>query len=220
MDPPDTTAYFVQTSSLESHPQIACKATAHSNSTVPQAPWNYSTTPALLIHECRSCQLSFPLQMKLFKHLEIHRSHADDPPASAQATSVTAEDTDLPEKVLSAPLLGIGTGMGYHGYTYAIAPIQLSRSAKAESCCLDTGCSALLIDREFLKKQDPSASIRTMATPLRINGVSRNQHTTSEYVVYTLQILGQDEYGPAEALITRELHIVDKLEANMLIGTD
>ena len=59
-----------------------------------------------------------------------------------------------------------------------------------------------------------------MATPLRINGISGNQHTTSEYVVATLRILGQDEYGPAEALITRELHIVDKLEANMLIGTD
>src|SRR5438477_8984526 len=221
MDPPDTTAYFVQTSSLESRPQVACKATAHSNSTVPQAPRNYSTTPAPLIHECRSCQLLFPSRTKLFKHLEIHRSHADDPPVSAQATSVTTEDaTDLPEKVSSAPPLGIGTGMGYRGYTYAIAPIQLSRSAKAESCCLDTGCSASLIDREFLKKQDPSASIRTMATPLRINGISGNQHTTSEYVVATLRILGQDEYGPAEALITRELHIVDKLEANMLIGTD
>src|SRR5438045_7312737 len=56
-----------------------------------------------------------------------------------------------------------------------------------------------------------------MATPLRINGISGNQHTTSEYVVATLRILGQDEYGPAEALITRELHIVDKLEANMLL---
>ena len=203
MDPPDTTAYFVQTSSLESRPQVACKATAHSNSTVPQAPRNYSTTPAPLIHECRSCQLLFPSRTKLFKHLEIHRSHADDPPVSAQATSVTTEDaTDLPEKVSSAPPLGIGTGMGYRGYTYAIAPIRLSRSAKAESCCLDTGCSASLIDREFLKKQDPSASIRTMATPLRINGISGNQHTTSEYIVATLRILGQDEYGPAEALIT------------------
>ena len=41
-----------------------------------------------------------------------------------------------------------------------------------------------------------------MATPLRINGISGNQHTTSEYVVATLRILGQDDYGPAEALIT------------------
>src|SRR5436190_8957021 len=59
-----------------------------------------------------------------------------------------------------------------------------------------------------------------MATPLRINGISGNQHTTSEYVVATLRIPGQDKNGPAEAVITRELHIVDKLEANMLIGMD
>ena len=59
-----------------------------------------------------------------------------------------------------------------------------------------------------------------MATPLKIKGISGNQYTTSEYVVATLRIHGQDKDSPVEAVITRELHVVDNLETNILIGTD
>jgi hypothetical protein len=59
-----------------------------------------------------------------------------------------------------------------------------------------------------------------MASPLKINGIAGNQHTSAEYVIATLQILGTDKDGSAEAVITRELHIVDHLDANILIGTD
>ena len=78
------------------------------------------------------------------------------------------------EKISDAPPIGIGTGMGYRGYTYAMAKVRLSKTAIAETCCFDTGCSASLIDREFLKKQDLQASIRTMAKPLRVNGIMGN----------------------------------------------
>ena len=59
-----------------------------------------------------------------------------------------------------------------------------------------------------------------MASPLKINGIVGNQHTSAEYVIATLRILGKDKDGPVEAVITRELHIVDHLDANILIGTD
>jgi hypothetical protein len=110
--------------------------------------------------------------------------------------------------------------MGYHGFTYAIAPVRLSKAAKAEPCCFDTGCSASLINWQFLKTQDPSAEIRLMASLLRINGIARNQHTTSEYVIATLQILGTDKDGLVEAVITCKLHVVNCLDANILVGTD
>jgi len=47
-----------------------------------------------------------------------------------------------------------------------------------------------------------------------------NQHMMSEYIIATLWILGKDREGPVEAVLTCELHIVDKLEANMLVGID
>ena len=55
-----------------------------------------------------------------------------------------------------------------------MAPIRLSKTAKAEPCCFDTGCSASLIGRDFLKAQDPTAEIWLMASPLKINGIAGN----------------------------------------------
>jgi len=59
---------------------------------------------------------------------------------------ISVPETPLPERVSTAPPLDIGTGMGYRGFTYAIVQIRLSKGAKLALACLDTGCSATLID--------------------------------------------------------------------------
>jgi hypothetical protein len=59
-----------------------------------------------------------------------------------------------------------------------------------------------------------------MASPLKINGIAGNQHTLAEYVIANLLILGKDKDGLVEAVITCELHIVDNLDARILIGID
>ena len=94
-------------------------------------------------------------------------------PATAQSASVVPTEPTR-EKLSNALLLSIGTRMGYRGFTYAMAPIRLSKTTKAEPCCFDTGCSASLIDQQFLKAQDLTAEIRLMANPLKINGIARN----------------------------------------------
>jgi hypothetical protein len=76
--------------------------------------------------------------------------------------------------------------MGYRGFTYTIAPIHMSKTAKAEPCYFDTGCSTSLIDWQFLKAQDPIAEIHLIASPLKINGIVGNQHTSAKYVIATL----------------------------------
>ena len=101
-----------------------------------------------------------------------------------------------------------------------MAPIRLSKAAEVEPYCFDTSCSTSLIDRQFLKAQDPTIEIRLIASPLKINRIARNQHTSAEYIIATLRILGKDKDGPTEAVITYELHIVDHLDANILVRTD
>ena len=59
-----------------------------------------------------------------------------------------------------------------------------------------------------------------MASPLKINGIAGNQYISAEYVIATLRILGKDKDGLVEAVIAWELHIVDHLYANILIGTN
>ena len=110
--------------------------------------------------------------------------------------------------------------MGYRGFTYTIALIRLSKTAKAEPCCFNTSCLASLINRQFLKAQDPTTEIRLMASPLKINKIAKNQHTLVDYVIATLRIPRKDKDSLVEAVIIYELYIVDHLDTNILIRTD
>ena len=98
--------------------------------------------------------------------------------------------------------------------------MRLSKSAKAELGGLDTGYSIFLVDREFLKKQDPLAPIRTMATLLRVKGILGNYYTMLEYIISTIRILAKDKDSLVEAVITYKLYIINKLNTNILIGTN
>ena len=112
--------------------------------------------------------------------------------------------------------------MGYYGYTYARVQVRLSKDTETTTSCFDTGCSTSLIDCAFLKRQNPTATIRAMARPLKVKGISGNEHSTADYVVLKLRIPGTDDKTKetVEAVVTREIHVVDGLEANLLIGSD
>jgi hypothetical protein len=61
-----------------------------------------------------------------------------------------------------------------------------------------------------------------MARALQVKGISGNQHSTLEYAIATIWIPGIEfKTGKAvEAVLTRELHIADGLDAIMLIGNN
>ena len=60
-----------------------------------------------------------------------------------------------------------------------------------------------------------------MANPLRVKGISGNEHSTVDYAILQIYIPGKDKQGEdTKAVMTREVHIVNSLDANMLIGTD
>ena len=176
-----------------------------------------------LLYNCYKCQALFTLWIKLFNHLDycLYSGMDEEPLPIAQSTLVDlASIKPTQEKPSNAPLLSIGTRMGYCSFIYTIAPIHLSKTAKVEPYCFDTSYLAFIINRQFLIAQDPTIEIRLIASPLKISGIVGNQHTLSKYVITTLQILRKDKDGPIEAIITCKLHIVDNLDAKILIGTD
>ena len=87
--------------------------------------------------------------------------------------------------------------------------------------CMDTECGVTLIDRDWLKAQLPKAKILKMATSLNIKGIETLKHETDEYVLKTLYFLAISNKGqPVVVCIRFELHLVDNLRANILIGND
>jgi hypothetical protein len=116
----------------------------------------------------------------------------------------------LPEKLSTCLPYAIGTGLGYRGYSYLTVFLRLAKDAKYDPTCFDTGCTASLVDRLWLHQRLPEVETRQMVQPLRVRGIADNAHETNEYVILTLRIKG----------LVGEYHIVDGLQANMLISTD
>ncbi len=100
-----------------------------------------------------------------------------------------------------------------------MAAVQLSPEQPSKTTgYLDTGCSVTLVDRAFLNGNYPDLPIREMASPITVRGLGSNKHETSEYIVTSLYFPSQD--ADMVMLAPREIHIVNNLKANLLIGID
>ena len=77
-----------------------------------------------------------------------------------------------------------------------------------------------LIDRAFLQLRLPNAQIMRSNAELSVRGIGARTHKCTEYAVITLLIPSTIDNRLALASITHQLHIVDKLQAKILVGID
>lgn len=61
--------------------------------------------------------------------------------------------------------------------------------------CMDLGCGATLIDKQWLSDQLPDAKPLCMALPLKIQGIGSSKHKTYKYVVKLLYFSATDDNG-------------------------
>ncbi|RDL33672.1 uncharacterized protein BP5553_08040 [Venustampulla echinocandica] len=151
----------------------------------------------------------------------IPSSPASSAPASSsmQAQDGSAQGEGQMHVVTStAPPSLAEPGYAFRGRRYAQVMLKLgSPHNDPESACLDTGCGMSLIDRGFLRKYAPTAVIQTMPTPMTVRGIGDRQHNANQFTII-------DFYLPTSTHIVahfhREIHIVDDLDANVLLGLD
>ena len=109
-------------------------------------------------------------------------------------------------------------GYGFRGWRYATAEANIgSLTSPASSICLDTGYTMSLIDRKFLLQMLPNAKVKTMASPMEVRGIGPSSHNASQYVLVDIYLRGNNG---RIAHLTKELHLVDELKANLLMGID
>ena len=138
--------------------------------------------------------------------------------AAAEVISDAAGDEVILSNTDSAS--DIGTGYGFRGWTYAKTEVALSPTGQPKIGCLDIEAGMTLSDRDFYKKQNPNDTIRTMATPLKVRGLGTHRHESSEYAICDIHLKGEKDGKPVTSVLRREIHLVDNLKANMLIGND
>ena len=104
---------------------------------------------------------------------------------------------------------------GFRGWHYATADAKLLLDRPIHAICLDTGCTMSLVDWKFLAAHDPEATISKMASLVKVCGIGHDTHLADEYTKIAIFLPGKDRHI---ARIHQELHLVDNLGLNILLG--
>ena len=194
-------------------------------------------------YKCRHCGSHFPSNNKLHSHLRgnCNRrldnslsqkkydtahvfSSVTDLPANPKSIDISQDTSVKDTRIIHStinPSVDIGTGYGFRGHHYLKGKIALSLSSSINSVCFDTSCSVTLCDIAFFCIQAPNTPIQKMATPIMVRGLGANKHTTDQYAIADIYIPAKDGQGQeVTAHIRREIHLVEELKANMLVGTE
>lgn len=200
-------------------------------------------------HRCRQCKKRFASNNALHRHLRSTdcavEKHAEAYIVTRAATKAAKSCVTTPTNKPKLPAdnlpadnslknnstrpiirssvdasLETGTGYGFRNWHYITTRVKLSQDGELTPVCLDSGCTLSLVDKSWLLSNAPNTEIRTTASPIRVRGFSSASHETSEYAVVPIYWPCTQNGRMVDALITRELHIVDHLTAKMLIGAD
>lgn len=119
------------------------------------------------------------------------------------------------------------SGFGFKGWTYAIAAVTLALEHLPQSfdpnsmACLNTSCGIILVDRNWLLKRLSGQKINTMSISLKVRGIGTFKHEFSEFAALFLYFSSRNNVGNlVYALLQYKIHLVEDLQANLLINNN
>ena len=175
---------------------------------------------------CKRCDEQFPSRNKLHVHLR-HCKVTSKPKEPLQATAYHGD----PEVITSDASPEQSEGLGFRSWRYAtikgsVAAIQEDgrvepiESIEDDEITPDSGCTMSVIDRQFLAKQAPNAIIKRTAQAIKVRGIGDAMVSSSEYTMLEITVRGTLEGRAVLGKLRRQIHVVDELKANMLLGSD
>ena len=172
---------------------------------------------------CGKCGSPFLSKSQLHKHLKkgctgLVQTPLPTSPAPALPIPIIESKAVIPD---------MGSGLAFRGWTYATAavtfvpqvlPLESDPSATA---CFDTGCSITLVNKAWLLRQLSHQKIKEMSSPLKVRGIETSKHESAQFAEVSLFLPGENLEGQqVYASFKCELHQVDGLRANILIGNN
>ena len=110
---------------------------------------------------------------------------------------------------------------GFRRWTHVKVDISLFEKALSEKGCFDIGAGSALIDRKFFEAQASNVLIRIMITFITVRDLNTDKYTINEYViVFMIFIEKDDKSNDARAMFRREIHIMNNLKINILMGNE
>jgi hypothetical protein len=168
---------------------------------------------------CGTCYSMFRSRNKLFKHLCEMKHQTMSMVTTKTVATVFAHSTEPPNVIKSDAPPVVGSGMAFRNSNFLEVAIRPTPSGEDHFVYLDTGCGMSCVDRNFLRKEFPTAVVQNIP-PIEICGLGNKIHQSTEYAVITIYLSGYNKTDTHLAEITREVHLVDSLPCDMLIGND
>ena len=83
------------------------------------------------------------------------------------------------------------------------------------------GCGVTLVDKSWLLRYLPGQKISTMSFPLKVREIEVSRHESDKFAALSLYFSKKDGAGKlVYASLRCEIHLVEGLRANLLIGND
>ena len=160
-------------------------------------------------YHCHQCPEAFTSNNALHKHVQADYNHS-----LTKASTVLGSKTELKSAYPAAPnglvqsnkkivwsnaMKVSAKGYGFQGWRYATIQARLSQDSQTSPICLNTDCTASLINWGFLKEHAPTAVVKKMASSMKVQGLGSSSHEAGDYVELDL-------YFPANHGRTAVIH--------------
>ncbi len=97
--------------------------------------------------------------------------------------------------------------------------IKLKSDQDENYVCLNTSIEAFLTNKQFVLQRLSKIHIHLMISFLTVREIDANVHETKEYVNFSIYLSSKED-SKRMTKIHKEMHLVESLKVNMLIGND
>ena len=167
---------------------------------------------------CRRCKLTLQFNNALHKHLKTCVAKIDANALhvtfkKSSSTTIKCSNVDVNKD--------IDIDYKFKDYQYAFAKVFLIENENSTSVCADIETEITLADTMFFNTTVKNISIKTMITSIIVRELNTTKHSIDKYVIVFMYFSEKDNHDElVRAKITREVHFVNNLKANILIEND
>ena len=165
---------------------------------------------------CRRCKLTLKSNNALHKHLRTCIINANSIVLhiiSKLSTTIRCSNVDVNKN--------IDIDYEFKDYQYASTEVALIENENLISVCANTEAEITLADIEFFNATAKNVSVRTMIISITVRKLSTMKHSIDKYVIVSMYFSEKDKHDEIVRIkITRKIHFVNNLKANMLIRND
>ena len=168
---------------------------------------------------CRRCIKIFASNNQFHHHLRIANCDKLLRIAIACSNSIVVDVSLIHFTVDSNK--DIETEYDFKEWQYVIVQVSLFSEVKSNFDCIDSETEIILMNEKFFNQKIMNVLIKIMTTSISVKDLKAIKHSTNKYAMLSMYFSETNSSDTStKTVITREIHLVDDLKANLLIKND